>query len=154
MENYAAHLRLESPAFANGSLIPKLYTCEGADVSPPLFWQNPPSKTQSYVLVVDDVDAPNGDWAHWLLFNIPSHVWLLSESTEIPTGAVSGQNSWGQNGYKGPCPPGGKHHYFFRLFALDTVLNLDSKVTKPELLNAMAGHILETSELIGFFAKD
>lgn len=150
----AGSLKLISPAFSNGSQIPKQYTCEGADVSPPLFWQNPPEDTQSFVLIVDDVDAVAGDWVHWLLFNIPANVWLLSEAAEVPKGALRGQNSWGQISYRGPCPPVGKHHYFFKLYALDTVLNLKANTTRQELLDAMNDHVLETSELMGVYSKE
>lgn len=150
----AGSLKLVSPAFGNTSQIPKQYTCEGADVSPPLFWQNPPDNTQSFVLIVDDVDAPAGDWVHWLLFNIPADIWILSEAAEVPKGALSGQNSWGQTGYRGPCPPGGKHHYFFKLYALDTILNLKSDATRQDVFDAMDNHVLETSELIGIYSKE
>lgn len=159
----ASHLTLKSPAFfSNNSninssskniLIPKLYTCEGRNISPPLYWQNPPKKTKSFVLIVDDIDAPN-DWVHWLVFNIPAKVGLLPEAAQLPKGALSGKNSWQQNGYRGPCPPTGKHHYFFRLFALDTTLKLDSNVEKLEVIKAMKGHVLETSELIGIYSRE
>ncbi|KTC87532.1 MULTISPECIES: YbhB/YbcL family Raf kinase inhibitor-like protein [Legionella] len=152
--SFAASLSLNSPAFSTHSPIPPQYTCNGADISPPLFWQSPPVNTQSFVLIVDDPDAPSGDWVHWLIFNIPVDTWLLSEATEVPAGAVVGKNSWGQTRYRGPCPPSGTHHYFFRLFALDTVLNLNSKADKYEVLKAMQNHVLETSELSGVYSKE
>lgn len=151
--SYAAGLSLQSPAFTTNTLIPQQYTCEGADKSPALFWQNPPGNTQSFVLIVDDPDAPAGDWVHWVLFNIPADVWTLSESTETPVGAVSGQNDWDQPGYRGPCPPSGTHHYFFKLYALDTVLNLNSDANRHDVLNAMQNHVLETSELMGIYTS-
>lgn len=151
LASYAGNLILKSPAFNNNMLIPKQYSCEGANVSPPLYWQNPPKKTISFALIVDDVDAPAGNWVHWILFNIPAAVGVLPEAATLPTDALSGQNSWRQTGYRGPCPPSGKHHYFFRLFALDKNLKLDSKAGKQELIKAMKGHVLETSELIGVY---
>jgi Raf kinase inhibitor-like YbhB/YbcL family protein len=152
--SYAGKLILKSPAFSANTVIPKQYTCEGTDVSPPLYWQDPPKKTKSFVLIVDDIDAPTGNWVHWILFNIPANVGLFSEAAALPKGAVSAQNSWGKTGYRGPCPPSGKHHYFFRLFALDSVLKLSSKVSKQELMKVMRGHVLETSELIGVYSKE
>lgn len=150
---YAENLYLESPAFSENSTIPTQYTCDGADNSPPLFWQSPPQMTKSFVLIVDDPDAPSGDWVHWIVFNIPADAWLLSEAAENPKGAVIGQNSWEQTKYRGPCPPSGTHHYFFKLYALDTVLNLDAKADKSQVLKAMQNHVLETSELVGTYSR-
>jgi Raf kinase inhibitor-like YbhB/YbcL family protein len=147
------NLSLESPAFHNNSPIPQQYSCDGKDVSPAFSWQHPPANTKSYVLIVDDPDAPGGDWVHWLLFNIPAQVHSLPESAAIPAGAVSGRNSWGSTGYRGPCPPSGTHRYFFKLYALDTVLNLDSTASKQTVMTAMKGHILETSELMGSYTR-
>lgn len=152
--SFASSLSLESPAFNVNTPIPRQYTCDGADISPPLFWQYPPANTQSFVLIVDDPDAPSGDWVHWLVFNIPANTWLLPEAAENPTGAVTGQNSWGQATYRGPCPPSGTHHYFFRLYALDTVLHLGSAADKSDVLKAMQDHVLETSELVGIYSKE
>lgn len=151
---FAASLSLDSPAFSTNSPIPPQYTCKGADISPPLFWQSSPANTRSFVLIVDDPDAPSGDWVHWLVFNIPADTWLLSEAAVLPAGTVVGQNSWGETSYRGPCPPRGSHQYFFRLYALDTMLNLSSKSDKHEVLKAMQSHVLETSELTGFFSKE
>ncbi len=146
-------LSLSSPAFSANSLIPQQYTCDGTDVSPALLWQSPPENTKSFVLIFDDPDAPAGDWVHWLLFNIPADIRSLPEAAKTPAGAVSGQNSWGKIGYRGPCPPGGTHHYFFRLYALDTLLNLGANANKQDVLKAMQNHILETSELMGYYTK-
>lgn len=154
VSGFAASLTLESPAFNGNTSIPRQYTCDGADISPPLFWQSPPVNTKSFVLIVDDPDAPSGDWVHWVLFNIPADTWLLSEAAENPVGAVTGQNSWGQASYRGPCPPSGTHHYFFRLYALDTVLNLGATADKYDVLKAMQSHILELSELIGIYSRE
>lgn len=154
LEAFAASLSLNSPAFSANGSIPRHYTCKGADVSPPLFWQFPPPNTRSFVLIVDDPDAPSGDWIHWLVFNIPANTSLLSEAATLPAGAVVGKNSWGERSYRGPCPPSGTHHYFFRLYALNTKLNLSSKADKYEVLKAMKHHVIETSELSGIYSKE
>jgi Raf kinase inhibitor-like YbhB/YbcL family protein len=147
-------LSLESPAFNNNSQIPQQYSCDGKDVSPALSWQHPPQNTKSYVLIVDDPDAPSGNWVHWVLFNIPAQVRSLASAAETPVGAVSGRNSWGQSGYRGPCPPNGTHRYLFKLYALDTVLYLDSAANKQDVMTAMKGHILETTELRGSYTRN
>ncbi|HHF7344985.1 TPA: YbhB/YbcL family Raf kinase inhibitor-like protein [Legionella feeleii] len=146
-------LSLMSPAFAANTLIPAQYTCQGADISPALLWQDAPAETKSYVLILDDPDAPGGDWVHWVVFNIPPTVQRLADDAELPTGAVNSKNSWGQTGYRGPCPPSGTHRYFFKLYALDTLLTLNANATKQDLLTAMANHVLEKSELIGLYRK-
>jgi Raf kinase inhibitor-like YbhB/YbcL family protein len=147
-------LSLESPAFKANSQIPQQYSCDGKDVSPALSWHNPPENTKSYVLIVDDPDAPGGDWVHWVLFNIPAQVRSLASAAETPVGAVSGRNSWRRTGYRGPCPPNGTHRYFFKLYALDTVLNLDSSANKQDVMAAMKGHILESTELRGSYTRN
>lgn len=146
-------LTLESPAFRNNGPIPAQYTCTGQDVSPLLRWHDAPAGTKSFVLIVDDPDAPNGTWVHWLVFNIPATVSQLDEASELPQGALSGKNSWGKAGYGGPCPPSGTHRYFFKLFALDALLTVNSSVTKDDIINAMEDHILAKTELIGLFEK-
>lgn len=146
-------LSLESPAFLNQTLMPKQYTCNGSNYSPALSWQGAPAGTKSYVLMVEDPDAPNGIWVHWLLFNIPATLTQLDEATEVPTSAISGKNSWGAQGYRGPCPPNGTHRYYFKLYALDSRLTVNSSVNKDDILNAMEGHILESSELIGLYKQ-
>ena len=146
-------LSIESTVFANNSPLPMQYTCEGANLSPALVWQNVPTNTQSYVLLVDDPDAPNGLWTHWVLFNIPSDIRQLADATETPRGAISGQNSWGVTGYRGPCPPNGTHRYFFKLYALDTKLTLDEMATEQDVKIAMQNHVIEQSELIGLYSK-
>ncbi|KTD21953.1 Phosphatidylethanolamine-binding protein [Legionella lansingensis] len=145
-------LSIESPAFANNGFIPVQYTCDGADSSPPLLWKDAPVQTKSYVLIVDDPDAPAGTWVHWVLFNIPADVKQLNGSG-LPAGAESGKNSWGKVGYGGPCPPSGTHRYFFKLYALDTVLTLTSSANKQDVLKAMQNHVLESSELIGLYSR-
>lgn len=144
---------LTSPAFAAGQPIPTRYTCDGKDVSPPLRWSDPPPGTQSLALIMDDPDAPVGVWDHWLLFNLPPSIRDLPEKAAPPAGALDGKNSWGRTGYGGPCPPGGTHRYFFKLYALDTLLNLKAGAGKSELLKAMEGHILAQAELMGTYAR-
>ncbi len=146
-------LSLESPVFIHNASIPKQYTCNGDNISPALKWSGAPAGTQSYVLIVDDPDAPMGTWVHWLLFNIPATLTHLDEATQIPAGAISGKNSWDQQGYGGPCPPSGTHRYFFKLYALDSKLTVNSSVNKQDLLNAMQNHILDSSELIGLYKQ-
>jgi Raf kinase inhibitor-like YbhB/YbcL family protein len=153
-------MELRSPAFPHNGAIPRQYTCEGADVSPPLQWQGIPSGTKSLALIVDDPDAPDPraprrTWVHWVLFNIPPSATALPEgvpSAQLPRGTREGLNDWKRTGYGGPCPPIGRHRYFFKLYALDTVLELD-KPTKAELETAMHGHILAEAVLIGTYQR-
>lgn len=151
-------LQLESSAFKAGETIPRRYTCDGDDVSPPLSWAEPPPGTESFTLILDDPDAPVGTWDHWLLFNIRAASRSLVES--VPPGAVvdgvglHGANSWGNVGYGGPCPPQGPaHRYFLRLYALDTVLDLEAGASKGEIERAMQGHILAEGELMGQYGR-
>ena len=139
-------MELTSPAFIHNTSIPSDYTCDGQDRSPELVGTDPPENTQSFALIVDDPDAPNRDWVHWVLFNIPKN------ARKIIQGGTDGKNSWGKTGYGGPCPPNGTHRYFFKIYALDTVLNLKTP-TKTQLENAMKGHILGKSELVGTYQK-
>jgi Raf kinase inhibitor-like YbhB/YbcL family protein len=149
IRSFSMTLLLESPAFQSQSTIPVLYTCKGKDLSPPLIWNNPPANTKSFVLIVDDPDAPFGTWVHWVLFNIPAHLRQLAEATSTLKPAISGKNSWGTTGYRGPCPPSGTHHYMFTLYALDTELKLDDRATKQTVMDAMQDHVIESSVLIG-----
>jgi len=152
---------LTSPAFANGERIPKQYTGEGTDSSPPLEWTDPPDGTQSLALICDDPDAPAGTWDHWLIWNIPADRRNLPEgipATETVAdlgGACQGNNSWPKIGYGGPMPPPGHgvHHYHFRLYALDTALELAPGADKTALLNAMEGHILAEAKLTGLYSR-
>jgi Raf kinase inhibitor-like YbhB/YbcL family protein len=150
-------IELSSPAFAQGETIPEKYTCDGEDISPPLQWQNVPEGARSLALIVDDPDAPRGDWVHWLLYNIPETAGELPENVapaeSVPGGGSQGSSSWSRVGYGGPCPPGGTHRYFFKLYALDTELDLDAGATKEALLAAMEGHILGQGELMGTYAR-
>ena len=150
-------MNILSPAFQHEGMIPVKFSCKGEDISPPLKWENAPAGTKSFVLVCDDPDAPMGTWDHWLLFNIPASVTELQEGVpaqaELPNGARHGKNSWGHKDYGGPCPPGGTHRYFFKFYALDTLLDLKPGASKRELLNAMQGHILAQTELMGKFKR-
>ncbi|CEG57672.1 YbhB/YbcL family Raf kinase inhibitor-like protein [Legionella fallonii] len=152
-KNFATDLTLESPAFSANSMIPGKYTCDGANQSPPLSWKDSSTETQSYVLLVDDPDASGGTWNHWVLFNIPASIKQLNEGALIPPGAISGKNSWNGNGYNGPCPPSGTHRYFFKLYALNTLLNLNSAASENEVMVAMREHLIASSELIGLYQK-
>ncbi len=148
---------LTSPAFAPGEPIPSKYTCDGEDISPPLRWSDPPQDTQSFALIADDVDAPRGIWVHWVLYNLPIEKRALPEAVppdaDLPDGSRHGQNSWRRLGYGGPCPPSGTHRYFFKLYALDTVLDLAAGASKEQLLQAMEGHILAQTELMGLYTR-
>lgn len=148
---------LTSSAFAYGASIPARYTCDGEDISPPLQWSAPPAATQSFALIMDDPDAPAGTWVHWVLYNLPAESRSLPESipaeAQLPDGSRHGKNSWRRPGYGGPCPPGGTHRYFFKLYALDTLLTLDGDVTEEHLLQAMEGHILAQAELMGTYKR-
>jgi len=148
---------LTSPAFSQGEPIPEKYSCKGEDISPPLAWGDPPQGTQSFVLIVDDPDAPVGTWDHWILFNIPANTRGLEENLPI-TGAnpgwiLVGNNSWGRADYGGPCPPSGTHRYFFKLYAVDTTLSMQSGASKGQVLGALDGHILAQAELMGTFSR-
>jgi Raf kinase inhibitor-like YbhB/YbcL family protein len=148
---------LISTALAHGESIPRRYTCDGEDISPPLQWSDPPAGTQSFALTFDDPDAPAGTWTHWALYNIPADASALPEGVpadaELPDGSLNGENSWRRMGYGGPCPPGGTHRYVFHLYALDTALDLEAGAGEKQLLQAMEGHILAQAELMGPYTR-
>jgi Raf kinase inhibitor-like YbhB/YbcL family protein len=152
-------LELTSEAFVNGQSIPAKYACTGRNISPALTWNDPPAGTQSLALIVDDPDAPMGTWVHWVLFNIKSDTRNLQEDLPIMGKNVDanaiyvGKNSSGRIGYDGPCPPSGTHRYYFKLYALDTTINLLPGATKEQVLKEMDGHILAQGELMGIFSK-
>ncbi len=152
-----ASFRLTSAAFGYGAPIPRRYTCDGEDISPPLSWSAPPEGTRSFVLICDDPDAPAGTWVHWVLYNIPAGARELAEGlpaeAELADGSLNGVNSWSRLGYGGPCPPGGTHRYFFKLYALDVPLALESGLAKPQVLEAMEGHILAETTLMGTYRR-
>jgi Raf kinase inhibitor-like YbhB/YbcL family protein len=154
-------LSLQSPDFHNGDVIPIVHTCEGKDVPPALSWSGVPGGTKSLALIVDDPDAPDprapkATWVHWVLYNIPPDAHGLPEGArkaDLPAGTLEGKNDWKRAGYGGPCPPIGKHRYFFKLYALDTVLPPRDGLTKVELEKAMTGHVLARVELVGTYQK-
>lgn len=154
-------LALVSSAFTHEGEIPRRYTCEGEDVSPPLSWSGIPEATKSFALIVDDPDAPDPKaprmtWVHWVLYNLPADACELPEAMgpeDLPPGAEEGQNDWKNLGYGGPCPPIGRHRYFHKLYALDTVLPDLGAATKKELEAAMEGHVLARAELVGTYEK-
>ncbi len=152
-------LALTSPVFNPDGAIPKIYTCQGRDISPALAWSGLPDGTKSFALIVDDPDvpdpaAPKREWVHWVLYNIPPGATGLAQSAKVPTGAREGKNDWDRLGYGGPCPPIGRHRYFHKLYALDVVLPDLNEPTKAGLLEAMKGHVLEEAELIGTYQKE
>lgn len=155
-------LALTSSAFNHNGSIPKLHTCQGKDVSAPLTWGGLPAGTKSLALIVDDPDAPDPaapkmTWVHWVLYNIPPGATDLKQAVgkrDLPKGTLEGLNDWGRTGYGGPCPPIGRHRYFHKLYALDTVLPDLHQPTKARLEQAMKGHVIEKFELIGTYEKD
>lgn len=150
-------MQLKSPAFEAGGMIPAKYTCDGPDVSLPLRWADPPAGTKSFALIADDPDAPVGTWVHWVVWNIPADASGLDENVpktaSLPSGAQQGTTDFRRIGYGGPCPPSGTHRYFFKLYALDTILELPSSTTKRDLEGAMQGHILGQAELMGQYRR-
>lgn len=137
----------------NGS-IPQVFTCDGANISPQLSWQNPPLVTQSFVLIMEDPDAPRGIWYHWVVFDIPAHVRNMPEAVQqLPANTKVGKNSWGHTNYGGPCPPGQEHRYFFNLYAMDCFLNLTNGVNYADLKEAMEGHVLDHAQLMGKYKR-
>ena len=154
-------LVLHSAAFEHMGGIPAEHTCEGADRSPPLAWTGVPPAARSLALIVDDPDAPDPakpqrTWVHWVLYNLPSATAGLTAAVApaaLPAGTLEGKNDWGRTGYGGPCPPVGRHRYFFKLYALDAVLPDLHHPTKAQLEEAMAGHVLASAELVGTYQK-
>ncbi|HET7078302.1 MAG TPA: YbhB/YbcL family Raf kinase inhibitor-like protein [Chloroflexia bacterium] len=152
-----ADLGLTSSAFGAGQAIPRMYTCDGGDHSPPLQWGSPPAGTASLALVVEDPDALGGTFTHWLIYALPATTRGLPESVPVapagPDGSRQGMNGFGQAGYGGPCPPGGTHHYYFRLYALDTALSVPAAATVDTLRTAMNGHVLARGEWMGTYSR-
>jgi Raf kinase inhibitor-like YbhB/YbcL family protein len=151
-------LQIRSNAFSEGGMIPRKYTCDGEDVSPPMVWSGVPEGTKSLVLIADDPDAPMGTWVHWVLYDIPPTLDGLPEGvakTPLVQGVgTQGTNDFRQIGYGGPCPPRGPaHRYFFKLYALDTSLNLKSGLRKAEIEKAMKGHILAQAQYMGTYRR-
>ena len=151
-------LTMTIPSFANGGEIPKKFSCDGSDVSPELSWSGAPPGTKSFALIADDPDAPAGTWTHWVLFDLPAAVTGLPEGVtkaeKLPNGGSQGRNDFRKLGYGGPCPPPGKpHRYFFKLYALDRMLDLKPGVSKQQLEGAMQGHILDKAEWMGKYKR-
>ena len=152
-------MNITSSAFAHNEPIPRLYTCQGRDLSPPLAWSGVPATAKSLVLIVDDPDAPDPahprtTWVHWLLYNLPPTCAALPEAAKtLPAGTLEGINDWKRTGYGGPCPPIGRHRYFFKLYALDSVLPDLRFPTKAVLEEAMRGHVIAETQLIGSYIK-
>lgn len=145
-------MHIGSSAFDHNQKIPAKYTCDGEDINPSLDFAEVPEGAKSLALIVDDPDAPAGTWVHWTLWNIAPDIQEIEEKG-VPEGAVQGMTSFGRPGYGGPCPPSGTHRYFFKLYALDTELELPEDADAHELEEAMAGHILAQSELIGLYSR-
>jgi Raf kinase inhibitor-like YbhB/YbcL family protein len=150
-------MQLKSTAFTHNELIPSRYTCDGEDISPPLSWSNPPADTKSLALICDDPDAPMKTWVHWVVYNLPPDIRALPErvpaGNALSDGGIQGINDFGKIAYGGPCPPRGTHRYFFKLYALDTVLDLKPGATKMTVEAAMKGHIIAQTELIGRYSR-
>jgi Raf kinase inhibitor-like YbhB/YbcL family protein len=155
-----AHMQITSSSFDHQGSIPSKYTCQGSDTSPPLAWSGVPATAKSLALIVDDPDAPDPKapqmtWVHWVLYAVPPQTSSLAEgaSKSLPAGTREGLNDWKKTGYGGPCPPIGRHRYFFKLYALDTALPDLGKPSKADLLRAMEGHVVGTAELVGTYQK-
>jgi Raf kinase inhibitor-like YbhB/YbcL family protein len=151
-------MQLTSAAFAAGERIPQEYTGDGSNISPPLTWSDPPYGTQSLALICEDPDAPRGTWTHWVLYNLPADTHevpaKLPSHGDLDDGARQGKNDFGKLGYGGPAPPPGKpHRYFFKLYAIDTILNLESAATRTEVLTVIDGHVLDSGELMGSYGR-
>ncbi|MCZ7384159.1 MAG: YbhB/YbcL family Raf kinase inhibitor-like protein [Candidatus Methanoperedens sp.] len=156
--NNMEKISISSEAFNDGGTIPDEYTCEGEDISPPLSWQGLPDGTKSIALIMDDPDASGRAFVHWVIYNIPGSTQKLSKGIprkeKLADGSLQGMTDFGKAGYGGPCPPLGKpHRYFFKIYAIDKILDLPSKASKEDVETAMKGHILAQGELIGKYAR-
>lgn len=147
-----AELSISSPVFENNGSIPGKYTCDGMDVNPPLKIDNVPSEAKSLALIVDDPDAPRGIWVHWVVWNIDPKTEEIREDT-VPKDSVQGINDFEKRDYGGPCPPSGTHRYFFKLYALDSLLNFSSDAGKAGLEKAMKGHIIAQAQIVGLYKR-
>ena len=151
-------INVGSSGFTEGGMIPKQFTCDGADISPPLSWSTVPEGTKSIAIIVDDPDAPAGTWVHWLVYNLPPDLKGLPENVPaqktLANGGMQGMTDFRRIGYGGPCPPSGTHRYFFKVYALDSILDLFPGAIKKRLLSAMEGHILAEGELMGKYRRE
>jgi Raf kinase inhibitor-like YbhB/YbcL family protein len=150
-------MEMKSSSFREGGMIPAQFTCDGRNISPALSWSGAPAETKSFALISDDPDAPAGTWVHWVIFDIPAGVSGLPENMsrqeDIAGLGENGNNSYRRPGYDGPCPPGGTHRYYFKLYALDALLKLKPGATKEELLKAMKGHVLAEAQMMGKYKR-
>jgi Raf kinase inhibitor-like YbhB/YbcL family protein len=146
-------LRVFSSSFKDGRLIPDKFTCDGEDISPEINWEGLPEGVKSFALICDDPDAPSGDFVHWVVFNIPADKDGLEENAKVSDIAKLGMTDFGRPGYGGPCPPSGSHHYHFKVYALDKVLDAEETVDKYQLLEKMEGHILAKGEIVGVYKR-
>ncbi|MBV9865917.1 MAG: YbhB/YbcL family Raf kinase inhibitor-like protein [Abitibacteriaceae bacterium] len=150
-------IQLSSPAFKSGGLLPRTYTCDGPNISPPLQWADVPESIKSLAIVCQDPDAPQGAWTHWLLMNITPHTTTLKENIPtqdtLPHGAIQGQNDFGKIGYGGACPPSGTHRYIFRIYALNSKLNIPAGATKAQVFPALQGHVIAEGELMSRYSR-
>ena len=146
-------MKITSPVFGHNQKIPSKYTCDGENLSPPLEISGVPEGAKSMVLIMDDPDATHGLWVHWVLWNISPDTKEIPENS-VPAGAAEGMTSFGKPGYGGPCPPSGTHHYYFKLYALDTILDLNKSSEKQELESAIEGHVLGQAELVGLYSRE
>ena len=150
-------IKLTSSAFKEGEAIPRQYTCDGVNISPPLEWNAAPKTAKTIALIADDPDAPSGTWVHWVFYNLPAENIGLVENApateNLKAGGYQGKNDFGKIGYGGPCPPSGTHRYFFKIYALDAELPLKAGATKAELEKAMQGHIMAQSQLMGTYSR-
>jgi Raf kinase inhibitor-like YbhB/YbcL family protein len=150
-------IKITSSAFKEGGMIPAKYTCDGQNVSPPIKWEQVPKDTKSFALISDDPDAPIGVWVHWVMWNIPAEANELAEGIpavkELQNGSKQGVGDSMRNGYDGPCPPSGTHRYYFKVYALDAMLDLPDKTTKKDLVAAMKYHILAEGSLMGKYQR-
>src|SRR5947207_11460008 len=150
-------IKLESSAFKDGQSIPKQYTCDGVNISPPLDWSGVPKNGKTLAIICDDPDAPAGTWVHWVVYNLPADDMGLIENTpatdKLTGGGLEGKNDFGKIGYGGPCPPSGTHRYFFRLYALDALLELNPGAPRKELEKVLRGHLTAQTELMGTYSR-
>jgi Raf kinase inhibitor-like YbhB/YbcL family protein len=146
-------LKAVSPSFENGGLMPAKFTCDGENISPEISWEGVPGNVKSLSLICDDPDAPSGDFVHWVVFNIPVEVNGFKENARVSEIADLGSTDFGRPGYGGPCPPSGTHHYHFKVYALDEMLEIDKNIDKYDLLDKMEGHILAKGELVGLYKR-
>ncbi len=150
-------MKIISSAFDESAMIPEKYTCDDIDISPPLKWSSVPEGTKTFAIICDDPDAPMGTWVHWIIYNLLAIINELSENVPpleiLLNGAKQGRNDFGKIGYGGPCPPGGTHRYYFKIYALSEELNIEAGITKSELLKAMEGHILLEGQLMGRYKR-